>query len=622
VTVRVAEHPPGSVHTGPQGAHAGVRPALSAPGRRPILGIRAGQVVVAQVAAALLIAAAGHGPVLLAAAALGAAAALLVAWGRLRHRWVFEWLAIGVRYATRQHTLAPSAGPGGLLGLIAPGAEVIGCDLGGDAAAVVSDRYGVTAVLELGDPNGLLAEAAQPLPSPASLLPAPGPDSPPMRIRLLLHGAPAPALSAGGGTAATSYRQLTDGRLLGQERVLLTLTVLRAEDWSESELRRALSGAVRKVRRRLGPVPARPLGDRATLGVLAELAHHDDAQPVRESWQLVNLGGLAQSTFQLRRWPDLRAEAGRRLAARLLALPASTITVSLGAGPWPADGTDLVPADLTVRLAAPTPTLLAGATQTMRRLLAADGAGVRRLDGEQLIGLAATLPLGATVSRPVSSSVPTPLPSAALAGLDLPTGTAGLMLGANRHGAAILARLFRAEATRVMLIGGMRPAQLIALRAMALGAQIVVQTARPRAWEPFVRGVSVPGQTIPVIPPGRPVGGPAGTPLRPLLVVVDVGPVAADQQPGPGWCATLVVRDELAEVDADALSRADLVILQPLRPDEATLAGAALGLGDSAEWLTRIRDDMVGLVSRRVLRWALLSATPIESQLVGPPARH
>ena len=86
--------------------------------------------------------------------------------------------------------------------------------------------------------------------------------------------------------------------------------------------------------------------------------------------------------------------------------------------------------------------------------------------------------------------------------------------------------------------------------------------------------------------------------------------------------ASLVVRDELAPADADALARADLVLLQPLRANEAALAGVALGLGEAAEWLTRIRDDMVGVVNRRAVRWALLSATPIESQLIGTPTRH
>jgi hypothetical protein len=64
-----------------------------------------------------------------------------------------------------------------------------------------------------------------------------------------------------------------------------------------------------------------------------------------------------------------------------------------------------------------------------------------------------------------------------------------------------------------------------------------------------------------------------------------------------------------------------LLLLQPLRPDEATLVGAALGLGDTAQWLTRIRHDMLGLVNRRAVRWAALAQTPIEAQLIGPPMR-
>ncbi|HEY0700416.1 MAG TPA: type VII secretion protein EccE, partial [Micromonospora sp.] len=432
-------------------------------------------------------------------------------------------------------------------------------------------------------------------------------------------GAPAPSLSAGNGTPAASYRQLTDGRLLGYERALLAVRVVRAEGWSEADLRRALSSAVRKVRRRLAPVPARPLGERAALGVLAELAHHDAERPAQESWQVVNSGDLVQSTFRLRRWPDLRVETARRLVPRLLALPASATTVSVPAGPRPVGGGDRVPVDLTVRLAGHGATGLSTAVQALRRLLSAESAEARRLDGEQLDGFAATLPLGAPGPRPVSG---TRLSASALDQLELPLGTAGLMIGANRHGAPVTARLFRAEATRVVLIGGVATAQLIALRAMGLGARIVVQTARPAAWEPFVRGAAAPGETISVVPAGRPAGGPPGTPLRPLLVVVDSGPVAVDPRPGPAWQTTLVLRDELTTVDVDAVSRADLVVLQPLRPDEAALAGAALGLGDSAGWLTRIRQDMVGVVNRRALRWALLSPTPIESQLIGPPGRR
>lgn len=576
----------------------------------------------AQAALALLLASLGHGPIAVIGAVVVGAALVLLAWLRLRRRWLYEWIGIGSRYLSRRRALPAGAEPSALLDLLLPGAVVAPADLAGDAAAVIADGYGLTAVLELGDPTGLLADAALSIPSPASLLPAPSVEAPPMRVQLLLSGAPAPALSAGGGTSATSYRQLTDGRLLGHERAVLTIRVLRAEGWSEEDLRRALSSAVRKVRRRLAPLPARPLGESAALRVLTEMAHHDGAQPARESWQAVQLGGLLQTTFRLRRWPDLRVETARRLIPRLLALPATATTVSVSAGPWPAAGTASVPVDLAVRLAAGNAAGISSAVQALRRLVNAERAQARRLDGEQLEGFTATLPLGVVEPGPAARSARVSLPTAVLETLELPIGTAGLMIGANRHGAPVTARLFRAEATRLMLIGGVRAAQLVALRAMALGARVVVQTARPQAWEPFIRGVSTPGQVIPMVPPGRPIGGPPGTPLQPLLVVVDTGPVAADTQPGPGWYASLVVRDELATVDVDALSRADLVVLQPLRPDEAALAGTALGLGDSAEWLTRIRDDMVGVVNRRALRWALLSATPIESQLVGPPTRY
>ncbi|MGC1214152.1 MAG: type VII secretion protein EccE, partial [Micromonospora sp.] len=335
----------------------------------------------------------------------------------------------------------------------------------------------------------------------------------------------------------------------------------------------------------------------------------------RETWPTVQTGGLLQATFRLRRWPDPRTDAARRLVPRLLALPATASTVSLCVGPRAAADSASVPAELTVRLAAGTATELSVAAQALRRLVTDLGGEVRRLDGEQVHGLAATLPL-AVVRDGAAVSGET------LDHLELSTGEAGLMVGANRHGGAVTIRLFRPEATRLILVGGVRVAQLLALRALALGARVVVQTARPRVWEPFVRGVGAPGGAVPVIPPGRPVGGPPGSPVRPLLLVVDAGPVPAGVGTGSAWQSTLVVRDELGPADVDALARADLAILQPLGPGEAGLAGAALGLGGSADWLTRIRDDMVAVVNRRALRWALLAPTPIESQLVGQPTRR
>jgi type VII secretion protein EccE len=588
--------------------------------RRPVrrgrfLGLRTGQVVATQVAAVALLLGAINGSIALIAGAVVAVLVLTPAWLRVRGRWAFEWLGIVASYGGRRHT----AEKPGLLGLVAPGSAVRQAELAGDPAAVITDGAGLTAVLELGDPTGLLAEETPGLPSPSSLLPLPGAELPPVLIQLLLTGAPSPAARTGTALAASSYRQLTEGRLLGHGRALLAVRVLRAEGWSDEELHRSLSGLVRKLVRRLSAVPARPLGEAAAIRAITESAYDDDTGQVQESWPGLRVGGLTQTTYRLRRWPDLRAETSRHLVSQILTLPAAATTVSLTAGPQPAHGR--TPVDLTVRLAAPDAAALATAGQALRKLVSAEQGAVRRLDGEHLPGLAATLPLG---GRP--TAVPGRQAGGMLAegrhdGLTLPIGAAGLMLGSNRRGQPVVARLFRPEQTRALVVGGVRCAQLLALRAMALGARVVVQTARPRTWEPFVRGAAVPGESIAVVPPGRVLEMAPGSALHPLLLVVDIGPVSADNRPGAGWQATLVVRDEFSAADVDVASRADLLVLQQLRAEEATLLGGALGLGEVAGWMTRIRPDMVGVINRRAVRWAALSQTPIETQLLGSPGR-
>jgi hypothetical protein len=196
------------------------------------------------------------------------------------------------------------------------------------------------------------------------------------------------------------------------------------------------------------------------------------------------------------------------------------------------------------------------------------------------------------------------------------------MLGRNRRGQPVTVRLVRPDPTRALLVGGVRAAELVILRALALGIHVLVQTGRPEAWEPFLRAVSLPSDAIALAPTGRPVALPPAGPLAPQLVVLDAGPAPADPPAGDArWRTTLMLRDELAPTDLDLLARADLVILQPLSPGEAALAGSVLGLGDGQEWLARIGTDMVAVVNRRTVRFARLAATPLEQQLVGSPER-
>jgi hypothetical protein len=200
------------------------------------------------------------------------------------------------------------------------------------------------------------------------------------------------------------------------------------------------------------------------------------------------------------------------------------------------------------------------------------------------------------------------------------------MLGRNRQGRTVTVRLFGPGPTRAVLLGGVRAAQALVLRALAVGARVAVQTARPHAWEPFQRAISLPADTVVLLPPG-PVPLPAARPLAPQLVVVDVGPVGASQPvPAAPWRATLVLRDEVTDGDLEPLARAELVVLQPLTATEADLVGPALGMAAGREWLARITGDLIGVVAhpgtgRATLRWALLSPTELERQLIGSTQR-
>lgn len=606
--------------------------------RGTLLGLHSGQLFAAEFAVAVLVAGAAGGPARITVAAPVAALVLVVAFGRIRRRWLYQWLSLGSRHFGRRRTLPSGTGPAELLELVRGGAVISSVDVDTATVGCVEDAYGLTAVIELGDPGELLADVAPLVPSPADLLPPGGADQPQVRLQLLVSGTPAPTLQAGSGSPATSYRQLTEGRVLAMQRAFLAVHVRRAGGFADAELRRALSSAVRRVRRRLerDELACRPLAADTTLRVLGELAHVDRANGLREDWSAVAVGGLRQVSFRLRRWPDVDGDLGRALLTRLLTLPGAGTTVSVAAERL--DGDD-VSVELVIRLACPGPQSQAAALSALRRLLGSAGAAATRLDGTQLDGFTATLPLGgsadpgaAGLAGLLDRSAAAALvgdgalrtSARALSALELRVGGAGLMMGVNRHSEPVIVRLYRPEPTRVALYGGLRYAELLVLRALALGSRVVVQTGRPQAWEPFLRGVSGPGEALTLAPPNRPVELVPATPLRPQLVVTDIGPVGAQRIPvvEAAWRAAVVVRDDLGPADTDVLARADLVLLPPLTAPESELAGNALGLSQLAGYLPRIRPDMMGVVvGRRTLRWTLLSPTPIEQQLIGQLSR-
>jgi type VII secretion protein EccE len=566
-----------------------------------LLGARAEQIVATQVAAVLILAGLAIGGLALVPAVIGAAGLLALTWLRLRGRWAFEWLGVAVRYAGRRRTAAITS-PTALLAYAAPRVRLTTLDLPGGTAAALADDSGLTVLIELGDP----ADEASRIPSFAALLHATGRDQavgdqPRLRVQLVLSAVSAPTARGGTGPAQSSYRTLAEGSSLGHLRAVLALRVSRAGGWSDEELHRSLAGLTRRLTRRLGPSMARPLGDVAALRAIADLANADTsgADSARESWSGLRLGGLLQATFRCR--PASGTDLSSNLITRILHLPAAATTVSMTA-----EG-------LFVRLAAPDAPGLETAVRALRSQLTTDRIRVSRQDGAQLPSLAATLPLGGQA-----------VDGRAIGAPELPLSPAGLMIGRNQSGGPVLIRLFRPEPTRALLVGGLPGAQLLVFRAMAIGARVLIRTTRPHAWEPFVRGAANPGEAITILPAGRPFDAPAGSVRQPTLTVLDTGSAPGGPEPArdAGWQTTLVVRDEFGASDLPHATEADVVVLQRLTPAEATLLGGTLGLGETSSYFPRMRTDMVAVINRRAVRWAVFSQTPIEQSLIGEPVRR
>ncbi|WP_194823193.1 hypothetical protein, partial [Micromonospora sp. S-DT3-3-22] len=216
---------------------------------------------------------------------------------------------------------------------------------------------------------------------------------------------------------------------------------------------------------------------------------------------------------------------------------------------------------------------------------------------------------------------------AALARLSPSPLPAGLVLGADRRRAAVTIRLFRPEPTRVALVGGVWAGQLVAFRALALGARVIVVTADPTTWAGF--GPAALGRAadrVEVRVDDRPAPA-AGTAQQPTLIVRDLPP-GATRPAGfgaatPGsWQAELTVLRRLDPGTASALRDSDLCVLQRLSADESATARQALRLPpDSGRFLQVMADDMLSLVGGGTDRHLWISQTPVEQHLLGAPRR-
>ncbi|WP_157195562.1 type VII secretion protein EccE [Nocardia tenerifensis] len=92
------------------------------------------------------------------------------------------------------------------------------------------------------------------------------------------------------------------------------------------------------------------------------------------------------------------------------------------------------------------------------------------------------LPLSAALSGP----------AAAMARFTVPVGGCGQVIGATESGSGVAVPLFGPSVRRVEIVGSLGLTQLMVLRSVAVGAKVIVHSARPSAWEHLVDEVGAP----------------------------------------------------------------------------------------------------------------------------------
>jgi hypothetical protein len=198
---------------------------------------------------------------------------------------------------------------------------------------------------------------------------------------------------------------------------------------------------------------------------------------------------------------------------------------------------------------------------------------------------------------------------------------AGLVLGRDAQGAVVPVRMFREEPVRLTLIGGWWLASVLAFRALAVGARVVVCTAAADRWHPLVRAAQGCDR-LAVLVGEQPVEVPAGW-ASPVLLIDDFGPAGPTQRaPLAAWQTRLTVLPRLTPAGAAVTGAATLVLSQRLTPGEAAAAADLLWLSDeTAGLLQAMHDDMVALIGGGADRYLWVSATAIEAHSFGPPHR-
>lgn len=210
-----------------------------------------------------------------------------------------------------------------------------------------------------------------------------------------------------------------------------------------------------------------------------------------------------------------------------------------------------------------------------------------------------------------------------LAELALPMGDDGIIVGVDALSRPALLGVHHPTAYEIVLVGGLWTAQVLALRAVATGVRVAVETGRPQLWTRLVEAASRGMDRMTLHAVGRvpPLGPTLGTPV---LVVRDCGmrPPRGRVASAP-WQPVLTLLPYLSPVAPRLLERAELVGVQRVSPEEAQRVARIMRLPrPQAESLSALADEVTLWCTRRGQQ-QLVRMVPTDSEtgLLGTASR-
>ncbi|WP_346655849.1 hypothetical protein [Streptomyces sp. RFCAC02] len=217
------------------------------------------------------------------------------------------------------------------------------------------------------------------------------------------------------------------------------------------------------------------------------------------------------------------------------------------------------------------------------------------------------------------------LPADALDGLALPAGDDGIVVGVDSKARAAVLPVHHPVPYDIVLVGGVWTAQVLALRAVATGVRVAVETGRPHVWTRLAEAANgglggFEFMTLHEVGKVPPMGATLGFPV---LVVRDCGvrPPRGRVASVP-WQAVLTLLPYVGPGTPRLMERAQLVGVQRVSPEESRQVARSMALpGVQAEALSTFAENVTLWCTRTSRRLVRLVPTDGESGLLGEPRR-